>query len=213
MYARIQNGAVAEISKAEANPAAAHHPSMTWVQVPLEWRALIGHRCRWTGDAFLPPVQIAADGSPILDAQTGEPLTDFGWLSTRAIAGIRAFAADARAQAALGADPIEIATWPAKEAMAKRHQAAATDTDDNDALQAEADLRGETVADLVTLILAKAAAFKVAAGKIKGWQNQAETHVATEAANGNATALVMGLATLKAQAAAELETLLQQLQA
>ncbi|CAN0028348.1 unnamed protein product [Chrysoparadoxa australica] len=129
------------------------------------------------------------------------------------MAGVRSTALDARQKASGGADTIEIASWPAKEAMARRQDADTAFADDTAALQAEADLRGITVADLVTLILARAAAFKLAAGKIQGWQKQSEDLVTTQAANGDPAALVAGLAALKAQAAAELATLLSELSA
>jgi hypothetical protein len=205
MYARIENGTVAELIESDIDPSPLHHPTLVYVQVPPEWRNLIAYRCRYTAGKFEPPLQMRLD--------TGETVDGMAWLAHRARAGIRSFAADARVQAAGTDDPVEIASWPAKEAMAKRHQAATTDAGDDAALQAEADLAGKTVPDLVTGILAKAANHKLATGKIKGWQDQAETLVAAELATGNADAMVLGLATLKAQATAELQVLLAQLQA
>ncbi|MCR9268194.1 MAG: hypothetical protein NXI03_11545, partial [Alphaproteobacteria bacterium] len=133
--------------------------------------------------------------------------------ASRARAGIAAFAARSRLAAAGTTDQIEVASWAEKAAMARRYQGAATDAADDAALQAEADLRGTTVEALATVILTKAAAYKLAAGKIQGWQRAAETHVDTETANGDVDALVSGLATIKADATAELEALLQQLSA
>lgn len=211
MWARIDNGIVSGVTRAD--PTGRHHPSLQWVAVPVEWRGLVQDGCRYAGGEFLPPALRNEDGTVATDPVSGDPLPDIDWLAARAVAGIAAFGTEARRQASLGADAIEIATWPAKEAMAMRHQAAATTAGDDAALLAEADLREITVTDLVTLILTRAEAFKVAAGKIKGWQVKCEAHVATQAAAGNINALVLGLASLKAQATAELATLLQQLQA
>ncbi|MEQ8585167.1 MAG: hypothetical protein RLO01_12585 [Thalassobaculaceae bacterium] len=211
MWAMINNGTVSGVTKAD--PTGRHHPSLQWVAVPVAWQGLIEDGCRYSEGAFLPPALLTEAGAVDTDPVSGDPLPDIDWLAARSIAGIATFAAEARRKATLGADAIEIATWPAKEAMAQRHQAATATAGDAAALQAEADLRTMTVADLVTLILARADVFKLAGGKIKGWQAKCEAHVATEAAAGDVAALVDGLATLKAQAAAELETLLQQLQA
>ncbi|MCR9073887.1 MAG: hypothetical protein NXI18_19535 [Alphaproteobacteria bacterium] len=203
IWARIQSGTVVELTSHD--PDGRYHPDLAWVAVPAEWEQLVAPRCRYVSGAFRPPLAHGADGQPL-------ETDDMGWLAAQAIQGVRSFAAEARIRAAGTSDPVEIASWAAKEAMAKRHQAAASTADDDAALQAEADLRSSTVPDLVDLILVKAAAYKLAAGKIQGWQRQAETLIATEVAASNPSALVLGLATLKAQATAELETLLQQLQ-
>lgn len=202
-WARIQNSTVVEL--VDYDPNGRYHPDLVWVSVPAEWDGLLAPRCRYVSGEFRPPVAHDVDGHPLAS-------DDMEWLADAAMKGVRAFAAEARLKAAGTPDAIEIATWSAKEAMAKRHTSDLATADDIAALEAEADLRSTTVADLVALILVKAAAYKLAAGKIQGWQRQAETIIQDEVTAANPAALVLGLATLKSQATAELTTLLQQLQ-
>lgn len=193
-WARVSEGAVVELT--DRDPAGRYHPSLTWVQVPAPWEALVAPGCSYGTGQFGPPRSRDPETSNV----TTDP--DMEWLRRRALTGVRDFASAARQAITKTNDPIEVASWPSKEQMALRYQADEATSSDTAALTAEAVLRDQTVEDLAALIVAKAAAYKPATGKVDGWRKQAEQLIAT---TNDPTELVTQLAALKASAAAELE--------
>ena len=59
-------------------------------------------------------------------------------------------------------------SWDAKEAAAKAHQAGTADAEQTALLQGEADLTGESLADLSTAIITKATTFRTVVSKVAG---------------------------------------------
>ena len=94
-------------------------------------------------------------------------------------------------------------SWDAKEAAAKAHQAGTADAEQTALLQGEADLTGESLADLSTAIITKATTFRTVVSKVAGLRRAMGTAIDAESDPYNyETILVNGKTQAEAMAAA-----------
>lgn len=174
------------------NPADIPHdvialPSEHWFWQPLP----AGHKVVRSGDGIDCILQI--------DERTVDQLRQ------DAIKSIEAFAARVRSIVAGTSDPIEVAGWPNKRAIAERIASNQGSAEDIAAIDAEIERRGlgESQSQFVAKILANAVRFSYVTGVIDGIKRRALDSVfAAGTANDIATAINKALASANAELAA-----------
>lgn len=159
-YARINSGVVEELVQTDQQITELFHPDLKWVNVTH----VEGASCGWRleGDHLVPPPKPS-----LADAKAD------------ALRRVDAFAAAFRARIAGTADPIEVAGWNNKLALAMAVKAGTAKPHEVAALQVEIDLRGfgETLDQFVAKVATNAAKFSHAVGLIDGMKRRSQDAV------------------------------------